>query len=233
MGALRLADKRERYAAEAVRAVKRRLRAKRLPLPAAELNRAAVVRVLDDLTKDGKPAMASRTAAYGRACYQWAIRRGSLEINPFANLPLTPVAKRDRVLSDAELARGLESDRGPGAFNAIVRMLMLTGQRREEVTGDDWDEIAGDLATWTCRQVGRRTAPRISSPSRLRRSRSCALHRAWGTGLVFPGRNGALSMASARPRKPLTRSAASRTGACMTCAARWPPACKGSACASK
>ena len=57
--ALRLADKRERYAAEAVRAVRHAF-AKHLSTPAADLDRAAVIRVLDDLTKDGKTAMASR-----------------------------------------------------------------------------------------------------------------------------------------------------------------------------
>jgi integrase len=36
-----------------------------------------------------------------------------------------------------------------GSFNAIVRMLMLTGQRREEVTAMTRDEIAPDLSTWT------------------------------------------------------------------------------------
>ena len=86
---LRLADKRERYAAEAVRAVRHAF-AKHLNAPAADLDRAAVVRALDRLAKDGKTAMASRTAAYGRACYQWAVKRGSLDRNPFANLPLRP-----------------------------------------------------------------------------------------------------------------------------------------------
>ena len=76
---------------------------KQLPLPAADLDRATVVRVLDGLTKDGKPAMAARTAAYARACYQWAIRRGSIEANPFAALPINPTVRRERVLTDAEL----------------------------------------------------------------------------------------------------------------------------------
>ena len=61
---LRLADKRESYAAEAVRAIKVAF-PKQLPLPAADLDRATVVRILDGLAKDGKPAMAARTAAYG------------------------------------------------------------------------------------------------------------------------------------------------------------------------
>ena len=57
-------------------------------MPAADLDRAAVVRVLDGLAKDGKAAMASRTAAYGRACYHWAVKRGSLAANPFPTFRL-------------------------------------------------------------------------------------------------------------------------------------------------
>jgi integrase-like protein len=93
--------------------------------------------------------MASWTAAYGRACYQWANKRGSLAANPFQNLPLAPVAKRERVLTKEEMRAVWEATCGTGSFNAIVRMLMLTGQRREEVTAMTWNEIAPDLSTWT------------------------------------------------------------------------------------
>jgi integrase len=146
--ALRLADRRERYAAEAVRAVRYAF-AKHLNAPAAVLDRAAVVHVLDKLAKDGKGAMASRTAAYGRACYHWAVKRGSLTVNPFIDLPLATVAKRERVLDDDELRSVWQATAGPGSFNAVVRALVLTGQRREEVAGMTWQEIAPDLSAWT------------------------------------------------------------------------------------
>ena len=145
---LHLSEKRERYATEAVRALRYAF-AKNLKKPAADLDRAAIVRVLDNLAKDGKTAMASRTAAYGRACYHWAMKRGSLAANPFEDLPLEPLAKRDRVLNDDELGAVWNATGGRGSFNAIVRMLILTGQRREEVAGMTWDEIAPDLSTWT------------------------------------------------------------------------------------
>lgn len=145
---LRLAERRERYAVEAVRALKFAF-AGQLKAPAADLDRRIVVRVLDNLAKDGKAAMASRTAAYGRACYHWAVKRSSLASNPFQDLPLAPVAKRERVLTDDELRTIWQATAGPGSYNAIVRMLMLTGQRREEVAGATWDEIAPDLSTWT------------------------------------------------------------------------------------
>jgi integrase len=37
----------------------------------------------------------------------------------------------------------------PGPFNGIVRMLILTGQRREEVAGMELDELDAGLSTWT------------------------------------------------------------------------------------
>lgn len=80
----------------------------------------------------------------------------------------------------------------PGQFNAIVRMLLLTGQRRDEVAGMTWDELALDLSTWTIpgprakngkahiaplqAQAIVRTAPRIEE-----------------SPLVFPGRRGAFN----------------------------------------
>ena len=145
--ALRLSERRASYSAEATRALRVAF-AKKLSVPAAELTREAVVRVTDKLTADGKAAMASRTAAYGRACYAWAIKRGTLEINPFDALPLEPVDRRERVLSDDELRSIWKATEGVGSFNAIVRALMLTGQRRDEVTSLTWDEITPDRSTW-------------------------------------------------------------------------------------
>jgi integrase len=145
---LRLADRRASYAAEAVRALRHAF-GKNLNTPAADLKRTDVVRVLDALAKGGKVAMASSTAAYGRACYQWAVKRGSISENPFANLPVAPVEKRDRVLSDEELSAVWKATDRPGPYNAIVRTLVLTGQRREEVAGMAWAELDDDLSTWT------------------------------------------------------------------------------------
>jgi integrase len=145
---LHLANRRERYAAEAVRSIKSAF-GDQLGSPAGDLSRAVVVRVLDGLAKDGKVATASATARYGRACFQWAVKRGSLELNPFANLPVAPVAKRERVLTDDELRSVWAATEEMGSFNSIVRMLILTGQRREEVACMVWDEVSPNLSTWT------------------------------------------------------------------------------------
>ena len=191
--ALRLADKRESYAAEAVRAIKVAF-PKQLPLPAADLDRATVVRILDGLTKDGKPAMAARTAAYARACYQWAIRRGSIEANPFAALPINPTVKRERALTDAELRAIWQATTKPGSFNSIVRVLMLTAQRRDEVADMAWSELSDDRSTWTIPASRAKNgqdsivpmAPQVQAILE-------AAPRYKGNPLVFPGERGAFS----------------------------------------
>jgi integrase len=157
---LHLAHRRPRYAVEAVRAMRHAF-ADHLDAPAEELHRAAVVRALDALTRQRKRkddevkskgrAIASRTAAYGRAAFAWAMQRGTVATNPFTQLPVAKsIETRERVLSDGELAgvwRAASDSVFP--YGAIVRLLILTGQRRGEIAGMTWGEITGDLATWT------------------------------------------------------------------------------------
>src|SRR5262249_58514449 len=106
--------RRHRCSAEPVRALRHGF-STHLDRPAEDLDRAAVVQALDSLSRPRKEkgkgkssirhgtAIAGRTAAYGRACFAWAMKRGTLPSNPFAELPMvSPVTKRERVLSDEE-----------------------------------------------------------------------------------------------------------------------------------
>ena len=142
---LHLAGKRPRYAAEAVRALRKAF-GKHINLPAADLSRGGVVKILDGMSREGSSSMAAATRRYGCAVYAWAVKRGTLTENPFSALPMAPVVKRERVLTDNELAAIWHATERPGPFNGIVRMLILTGQRREEVAGMTWAELSDDLA---------------------------------------------------------------------------------------
>ena len=146
--ALHLVSKRPRYTSEAVRAVRNAF-SRHLDLPAADLDRATAVKTLDAMARKGSAAMAARTAAYGKAAFGWAVKRGTLSVNPFLNLPVAPAPRRERVLSDDEVAAIWRATDGPGPFNGIVRFLILTGQRREEVAGMTWAELSDDFSTWT------------------------------------------------------------------------------------
>lgn len=158
---LHLAQRRERYAVEAVRALRYAFK-RHLGCPAEDLDRATVVRVLDGLTRrrdngaEAAPArltgraMAARTAAYGRAAFSWAVRRGTVRVNPFDDLPVAARTEaRDRWLTDNELVAVWRAAREMSApYGVIVRLLILTGQRVSEVANMAWSELAGDLCTW-------------------------------------------------------------------------------------
>ena len=159
-----LAGKRERYAYEAVRALRAAF-AGIWNRPAEELDHGGVMRALRALRKPlkGAPeprgsrtkgnAIASRTAAYGRACYTWASKHQLVKANPFDAVPLSDfrTETRDRVLTDNELAAIWHAAEAADArvFGVLVRLLILTGQRREEVAGMAWPELSSDRQTWT------------------------------------------------------------------------------------
>ncbi|GLS42922.1 tyrosine-type recombinase/integrase [Methylobacterium brachythecii] len=81
--------------------------------------------------------------------FGWSMREGLLEANPAANVNKATVAtKRERVLSEAEVAAIWHACREDD-FGRIVRLLMLTGQRREEVAAMLWSELNFQTATWS------------------------------------------------------------------------------------
>ena len=192
--ALHLAGKRPNYSAAAVSALRRSF-AKHLNAPAASLDRAMVVRVLDGMAKDGKAAMAGATARYGSALFGWAIRRGSLSDSPFERVPVAATVRRDRVLSDDEIRRVWKATEGPGAFNAIVRALLLTGQRREEVSGLMWSELDPDLSVWTLPAARSKNGkPHVIPISRQMEALLRAQPRISGADLAFPGERGVFGL---------------------------------------
>jgi integrase len=77
--------------------------------------------------------------------------RGAVHTNPFADLPVAKgVAKRERVLADDETGEiWRAATKAATPFGQIIRLLILTGQRRGEVAGMSWGELANDLSTWT------------------------------------------------------------------------------------
>jgi integrase len=192
---LHLGTRRPRHAAEAVRALRRAF-AKQWNLPAETLDRRVVVLALDALQKAGHQSMASRTAAYGRACFRWGQRRGMITANPFSELPAIGMRpSRDRVLDDDELVRIWRAAETMYGFGKIVQLLILTGARRSEVSGMEWSELDAKRSTWTIPQhrTGTKNRPThivpLSEPARAIICGCPQLAR-----LVFPGE---------RPGKPL------------------------------
>jgi integrase len=159
---LHLAKRSDRYASEAVRALRAAF-AVQWERPADAMDRATVLHVLDALERPHKRpkrrrgiagsgrAIADRTCAYGRACFAWAMKREMVAANPFLTLPKREAGEaRDRVLTDDELATIWRAAEAADAkvFGSLVRLLILTGQRREEVAGIAWAELSPDRQVW-------------------------------------------------------------------------------------
>ena len=56
---------------------------------------------------------------------------------------------RNRMLSDDEIRAVWKVAEASGAFGALIRLLLLTAQRREKVVTMRWADIAVDGATWS------------------------------------------------------------------------------------
>jgi len=92
---------------------------------------------------------ANRSRAVLSSLFTWAIGEGLAETNPVVGTnKATDEISRDRVLSQDEL-RLVWQCAGSGDYGAIVRFLILTGQRREEVGGMLWSEIDLDAGLWS------------------------------------------------------------------------------------
>jgi integrase len=109
-----------------------------------EIDRRAIAVLLAEIEEGSGPVARNRVRSSLSAFFGWAIREGFLEFNPVAGTGKADEgASRDRVLTEAEVARvwaALEEDQ----FGDIVRLLVLTAQRREEIGGLRWSEIDFD-----------------------------------------------------------------------------------------
>ncbi len=120
-------------------------------VPIDQIKRADAVRVLDSIVASASAGSANNAMAVFKKLMNWCVDRGVIASNPIAGLktPRKSVA-RDRVLTDDELQllwAATEHDQYP--FGPLVQLLILTGQRRAEVSEMRWFEINLNDAMWT------------------------------------------------------------------------------------
>jgi integrase len=118
--------------------------------PIDTIKRVDVAARLQEIISEHGRTSAGRARSNLSALFGWSMREGLCEANPViaTNDPEEGIAPRDRVLSDRELAavwRACEND----DFGRIVKLLILTGCRREEIGGLRWSEIDLDAGIMT------------------------------------------------------------------------------------
>jgi integrase len=108
----------------------------------ASINRATVAARLGKIASEHGAVSADRARAILSSFFAWAIGEGLCETNPVAgtNKHFDGARSRDRVLTDRELA-AIWKALPDSDYGAIVRLLILTGQRREEIGALQWSEV--------------------------------------------------------------------------------------------
>ena len=113
------------------------------------ITRATVATRLREIAKQSGPVAADRARSSLSAMFAWAIGEGVCEANPVAGTNKhSDDAERERALSDAELVKVWEAT-SDNHYGAIVRLLVLTGQRRNEFAGMRWAELDRKAKTLT------------------------------------------------------------------------------------
>jgi integrase len=122
------------------------------PLHAMGLNdiqHPHVAAALSAITRSHSPHTASAARRAISAFCRWAMEEGWATSNPVIGTRRPQEAKaREHVLTDAELVKVWRACSGGDAFGCIVRLLILTGARRQEVGGMRWSELDLDTGSW-------------------------------------------------------------------------------------
>ena len=119
--------------------------------PLSSITPADVDNLLEDRIAAGHGYMANRLLAHVRKFFNWCIERRWLSASPAAGLK-SPVKEqaRDRVLSKDEIVEFWSGcDELGWPFGPALKLLLLTGQRRDEVARMQWSHLDLEEGLWT------------------------------------------------------------------------------------
>ena len=119
--------------------------------PIDEVTKADIIKIIDAIMDRHKRTQATRTFAAVRKFFNWCVERDMIQHSPVTGLkPPAPPKARDRVLSDHELRQvWIAAEEVGYPFGPIVQCLILTGQRKTEVTEIMRDHIDIKQKLWT------------------------------------------------------------------------------------
>ena len=112
-----------------------------------DIRRGDVARLLDTVQDASGPSAADHVLAVVRGVMNWHESRSDDYTSPIArNMRRTDAKarKRARILDDDELRTVWAVAEGNGTFGAIVRLLLLTAQRREKVAAMKFADVTID-----------------------------------------------------------------------------------------
>jgi integrase len=115
-----------------------------------DIRRRDVVDLVDGIARK-YPVAANRVLFCVSKMFNWALSCDIIEASPAAGVPApSPEHARERVLGDDEIHRVWHGAVALGfPYGPIAQLLLLTGQRRDEIVMMKWAEVDMDLRLWT------------------------------------------------------------------------------------
>ena len=156
---------------------------------AKDISRKNVIALLDKISETA-PVNAGRYRALLSKIYNFAIERDldTIDQNPAYRVPNPdPKTKRNRVLKDSEIQifwKSIASHR----FNHLFKIMLLTGQRSQEVARMQWQNIDFKEKTWLIPAVDSKNKIEHLVPLSLPVVQILTSLNPQGQGYVFPSR---------------------------------------------
>jgi integrase len=120
---------------------------------AKDITRRDVITLLDGISERGSPIQANRTLAVIRKMFNFAISRDIVHATPVAMVKAPAKEnQRDRVLSADEIRvlwQGLDSAPMSEGVKLVLKLQLVTAQRKGEIVGASLDEIDLEGKVWT------------------------------------------------------------------------------------
>jgi integrase len=156
-----------------------------------EIRRREVNELLDHIADHHGRVQADRVLATVRKIMDWHQSRDDNYASPIVKgMRRSEPSARERIVNDNELRRLWEAcAKVNGTYGGLVKVLLLTGQRKDKVATMRWDDLVGD--DWTIREEKREkgSGGKLKLPSMALEVIE-AQPRIGGNPFVFAGRGG-------------------------------------------
>lgn len=114
-----------------------------------DIKRRDVIELIERIATD-RPSLANRSLSVLSKFFNWLCARDRLAISPARGVERPhKEAVRQRTLTDSELRALWLACEADGPFGQALRLLLLLGARRNEVSQMRWSEIDDERRVWT------------------------------------------------------------------------------------
>lgn len=183
--------------------------------PFVEIGRLDIAQLLDAVEAKHGPWVADSVLSALRAVAGWYTTRHDSYRPPFVGRMRRVKKedrKRDRILNDDELRAVWKAAEDAGIFGALVRLLLLTAQRRDKVASLRWTDISLE-GVWTiATEKGEKGNPGSLKLPQMALDIIAQQPRLANVPYVFPAGHGAGPICGFNKRKTALDKASSVTG---------------------